>query len=150
MSPDLNHLSLFICNTCTSLNYVVMNNTSRLSCRTWYLFLCPIFFTDRAHGNEFSTQFEDSCRRMEDAVEALQKKQAGEKDVLQLLHISEHFYDQQYREARIVANVSYLALSSTEVVSLVTGVVFDSCRPTASAVCTLLDTFPLNCLLYVS
>ena len=66
------------------------------------MFLC----TDRAHGNEFSTQFEESCLRLEEAVRGLEKTNGEQKDLMAQLHTSEYFYDQQYREARIVANVS--------------------------------------------
>ncbi|KAK7116386.1 regulation of nuclear pre-mRNA domain-containing protein 2-like isoform X2 [Littorina saxatilis] len=59
---------------------------------------------DRAHGNEFSTQFEESCLRLEDAVKGLEKKIGEQRDVLSQLTTSEYFYDQQYREAKIVAN----------------------------------------------
>nr|KAG5695497.1 hypothetical protein BaRGS_008000 [Batillaria attramentaria] len=59
---------------------------------------------DRAHGNEFSTHFEESCQRLEEAVKGLEKKQQEQKDLLSLLRISEYFYDEQNREARIVAN----------------------------------------------
>lgn len=68
--------------------------------------------TDRAHGNEFSTQFEESCLRLEEAVRGLEKTNGEQKDLMAQLHTSEYFYDQQYREARIVANVStHLLLS---------------------------------------
>lgn len=71
-------------------------------CECKWVFLC----TDRAHGNEFSTQFEESCLRLEEAVRGLEKTNGEQKDLMAQLHTSEYFYDQQYREARIVANVS--------------------------------------------
>ncbi|KAL8602315.1 hypothetical protein ACOMHN_022828 [Nucella lapillus] len=59
---------------------------------------------DRAHGNEFSTQFEDSCVRLEEAMKCLEKKKGEQRDLLGELHVGEYFYDQQFREAKIVAN----------------------------------------------
>ncbi|XP_076465081.1 uncharacterized protein LOC143296935 isoform X2 [Babylonia areolata] len=59
---------------------------------------------DRAHGNEFSTQFEESCLRLEEAMKCLEKKKGEQRDLLAQLHISEYFYDQQFSEAKIVAN----------------------------------------------
>lgn len=60
---------------------------------------------DRAHGNEFSTQFEESCLRLEELVKGVEKKQQDQANLLEILLISEYFYDEQNREARIVANV---------------------------------------------
>ena len=41
-------------------------------------------------------------------MKGLEKTNAEQKDLMAQLHTSEYFYDQQYREARIVANVSTL------------------------------------------
>ncbi|XP_076443831.1 uncharacterized protein LOC143282163 [Babylonia areolata] len=59
---------------------------------------------DRAHGNEFSTDFEESCLRLEETAEGLDKLRQERKDLMAQLHIAEHFYNQQHSEARIVAN----------------------------------------------
>lgn len=72
-------------------------------------YLQIIFVKDRAHGNEFSNQFEESCQRLEEVCKGMDKKQQEQIELLALLTISEHFYDEQNREARIVTNVSMLS-----------------------------------------
>ncbi|XP_041370408.1 regulation of nuclear pre-mRNA domain-containing protein 2-like [Gigantopelta aegis] len=59
---------------------------------------------DKAHGKEFSIQFEESCVKLEDYVEVLADEITERKTLIQLTEISEMFYDEQYREAKIVAN----------------------------------------------
>ena len=71
--------------------------------------MCVCVFADREHGNEFSTQFEESCLRLEDAAEALAKFKEDQKKLLAQLRIGEYFYDQQHSEARIVVNVRVLS-----------------------------------------
>ena len=68
------------------------------------MFKCLL--TDKAHGKEFSIQFEESCVKLEEYVEILADEITERKTLIQLTEISEMFYDEQYREAKIVANVS--------------------------------------------
>ena len=65
-----------------------------------------LFFSDRAHGKEFSRQFEDACNKLEDYVVSLQKEIDHRTAMITMLEQSELFYEDQYREAKIVANVS--------------------------------------------
>lgn len=62
--------------------------------------------TDRAHGNEFSKQFEDSCVKLEDFVGSFEKGVHDRKTLITALEEGELFYQAQFGEARIVANVS--------------------------------------------
>ncbi|CAL1526122.1 unnamed protein product [Lymnaea stagnalis] len=59
---------------------------------------------DRAHGNDFSSQFEDSCTKLEDLVKRQTQHLEDQKSLLDTLNTSETFYEEQYREAKIVAN----------------------------------------------
>lgn len=70
----------------------------------YVVFFIPL--ADRAHGNEFSGQFEDSCTKLEDIVKNQTQHLADQRTMLETLTTSETFYEAQYREARIVANVS--------------------------------------------
>ncbi|KAK3098614.1 hypothetical protein FSP39_021237 [Pinctada imbricata] len=59
---------------------------------------------DRAHGKQFIQQFEDSCAKLENYMNGAEKKMTEEKELIEMLTESEVFYDEQYREAKIVAN----------------------------------------------
>ncbi|KAK3601074.1 hypothetical protein CHS0354_029301 [Potamilus streckersoni] len=59
---------------------------------------------DRAHGKEFCQQFEDSCVKIEDFVNSLKKDIVDRKSMVEMCEQSELFYDEQFREARIVAH----------------------------------------------
>ncbi|CAI9717324.1 Hypothetical predicted protein [Octopus vulgaris] len=59
---------------------------------------------DRAHGKEFSRQFEDACNKLDDYVVSLQKEIDHRTAMITMLEQSELFYEDQYREAKIVAN----------------------------------------------
>lgn len=59
---------------------------------------------DRAHGKQFSQQFEDSCSKLENYVSSAEQQIMEQKVMIEMLEQSQVFYDEQYREARIVAN----------------------------------------------
>ncbi|XP_064607793.1 regulation of nuclear pre-mRNA domain-containing protein 2-like isoform X2 [Liolophura sinensis] len=59
---------------------------------------------DRAHGNEFSKQFEDSCVKLEEFVGSFEKGVHDRKALITALEEGELFYQAQFGEARIVAN----------------------------------------------
>jgi hypothetical protein len=68
------------------------------------MFFC--FFLDKAHGNQFSKQFEESCSKLEDYVSSANKDIIEKGAMIELLETSQLFYEEQYKEAKIVANVS--------------------------------------------
>ena len=70
-----------------------------------------VLYSDRAHGKQFIKQFEDSCSKLENYMSSAEKKLVEEKGLIDLLVESEIFYDQQFMEAKIVANVSTLYIS---------------------------------------
>lgn len=59
---------------------------------------------DRAHGKQFSQQFEDSCSKLENYVSSAEQQIMEQKVMIEMLEQSEVFYDEQFKEARIVAN----------------------------------------------
>ncbi|GAB1604954.1 regulation of nuclear pre-mRNA domain-containing protein 2-like isoform X2 [Argonauta hians] len=59
---------------------------------------------DRAHGKEFSRQFEDACHKLDDYVGCLQREIEHRTAMITMLEQSELFYEDQYQEAKIVAN----------------------------------------------
>ncbi len=61
---------------------------------------------DKTHGKEFSLQFEDSCVQLEEYIEKLDVENQVRKGMVDMMETAQFFYDEQYREAKIVANVS--------------------------------------------
>lgn len=59
---------------------------------------------DKAHGNQFSKQFEESCSKLEDYVSSANKDIIEKGAMIELLETSQLFYEEQYKEAKIVAN----------------------------------------------
>lgn len=53
-------------------------------------------------------QFEDSCFKLEDFVTSIEKEIEEQQSMIEVLEHSEMFYDEQYREAKIVTNVRRL------------------------------------------
>jgi len=66
---------------------------------------------DRSHGSQFSQHIEDIHRSLEDYVSGLEKEWNYRQETISQLEQSELFYDIQYGEAKIVANVSLPLLS---------------------------------------
>ena len=64
--------------------------------------------SDRMHGTKHCNDFEDACSKLEDYVSSLAKQIQLQKDVQERLIQSEVYYEHQYGEAKIVANVSDL------------------------------------------
>ena len=69
----------------------------------WYHIILTL---DRIHGKEFCQEFEDACNKMDDYVECLSKEIKDRTALIEMLEQSELYYDAQYGEAKIVANVS--------------------------------------------
>lgn len=66
--------------------------------------------SDRAHGKEFSQNFEDSCVKLEEYVHLVEQEIKDRAALIESLEETEVFYDAQYGEAKIVANVSMYSL----------------------------------------
>ena len=64
-----------------------------------------IWYLDRAHGKEFSQTFEDSCVKLEEYVHCVEQELKDRAALIESLEEAEVFYDAQYGEAKIVANV---------------------------------------------
>lgn len=69
-----------------------------------YIHVC-LHLTDRAHGKEFSQQFEDTCVKLEDYIGHVEREMKEGQTLIELLEQGQLFYDAQYGEAKIVANV---------------------------------------------
>ena len=67
---------------------------------------CNLSVIDRSQGKEFCADFELACTKLEDYVGALSQEIAGRTALIEMLEQSELYYDAQYGEAKIVANVS--------------------------------------------
>jgi hypothetical protein len=65
------------------------------------IFCCP----DRSHGKLYSQQVEDIHKNLTDYVSSVEREMADRQRMIELLEQSEIFYDVQYGEAKIVANV---------------------------------------------
>ena len=90
------------------------------------LLLCINLSVDRSHGKEFCKQFEDSCMKIEDYVNTLEREIIQRKAVLAMCENSEIFYDEQFKEAKIVANVSMKFLSVEQIRWLCVVIIFFS------------------------
>ena len=62
-------------------------------------------YIDRSHGNQYSQHIEDVHQGLDDYVTSLEKEQSYRQQTIEQLEQSELFYDIQYGEAKIVANV---------------------------------------------
>ena len=65
-----------------------------------------LIFPDKKHGKEFCHEFESACSKMDDYVKCVEREIADRNELIELLEQSELYYDAQYGEAKIVANVS--------------------------------------------
>lgn len=66
---------------------------------------CP---TDKAEGNKFAKDFEDNSQKLQEFVGFLEKELKSGPPLLDALRNADIFYEMQYKEVKIVANVSVL------------------------------------------
>ncbi len=66
--------------------------------------LCPA--TDKAGGNKFAKDFEDGSLKLQEFVSFLDKELKTGPPLLEALGNADIFYEMQYKEVKIVANVS--------------------------------------------
>ena len=66
-------------------------------------------FTDKAGGKKFSKDFEDGSTKLQDFVKFLDQQSKGGPPLLESLTNADIFYEMQYQEVKIVANVSWSA-----------------------------------------
>lgn len=69
------------------------------------LSFCP---TDKAEGNKFAKDFEDNSQKLQEFVGFLEKELKSGPPLLDALRNADIFYEMQYKEVKIVANVSVL------------------------------------------
>ena len=96
------------------------------------------YSVDRAHGKEFSQTFEESCLKLEDVLAMTEKQNVERQAMVEMLEQSELYYDAQYGEAKIVANVSNKAALAEA------GCLLYSTRPAATSAAAAVICFQDN------
>lgn len=66
--------------------------------------LCPI--PDKAGGNKFATDFEEGSLKLQEFVGFMETELTTGPPLLEALGNADIFYEMQYKEVKIVANVS--------------------------------------------
>lgn len=61
---------------------------------------------DKAEGNKFAKDFEDNTEKLQEFVAFLDKELKTAPPLLEALSNADIFYEMQYKEVKIVANVS--------------------------------------------
>ncbi len=67
---------------------------------------------DKAGGNKFAKDFEDGSLKLQEFVGFLDKELKTGHPLLEALGNADIFYEMQYKEVKIVANVSVVAKSN--------------------------------------
>lgn len=67
--------------------------------------LCP-FVTDKAGGKKFSKDFEEGSAQLQEFIKFLNNHCKKETPLMEVLNNGDIFYEMQYKEVKIVANVS--------------------------------------------
>jgi hypothetical protein len=62
--------------------------------------------SDRRQGAELNHQFEDAQLKLEDYIQGVERVIKERAALIDLLAMTEHFFELQYGEAKVVANVS--------------------------------------------
>lgn len=73
--------------------------------------MCPV--TDKAEGNKFAKDFEDSSLKLQEFISFLDKEMKTTPPLLEALGNADIFYEMQYKEVKIVANVSARSMTSS-------------------------------------
>lgn len=72
-----------------------------------FLLVCQLSsLPDKAEGNKFAKDFEDGSLKLQDFVGFLDKELKTGPPLLEALGNADIFYEMQYKEVKIVANVS--------------------------------------------
>lgn len=71
----------------------------------FYLF---IYFSDKAGGKRFSKDFEDGSTKLQDFVAFLDGEVKKGPALIEALENADIFYEMQYKEVKIVTNVSHV------------------------------------------
>lgn len=77
--------------------------------------LCP---SDKTEGNKFAKDFEENSQRLQEFVGFLEKELKSGPPLIDALGNADIFYEMQYKEVKIVANVSVVSWSCLHLVSL--------------------------------
>ena len=90
-----------------SLSHTHCTSQVRSSCSKLYAqqVLCVCLCADRSHSKLYAQQVEEIHKNLDDYVKNVELEITDRQRLLDLLEQSEVFYDVQYGEAKIVANV---------------------------------------------
>lgn len=72
------------------------------------MFCIPLFFLDKAGGKRFSKDFEDGSAKLQDFVAFLDEEVKKGPALIEALENADIFYEMQYKEVKIVTNVSHV------------------------------------------
>lgn len=78
------------------------------------LALSFLLHPDKAGGNKFAKDFEDGSLKLQEFVSFLEKELKTGPPLLEALGNADIFYEMQYKEVKIVANVSF---SSNDIIA---------------------------------
>lgn len=71
-----------------------------------FFFLFSHLLSDKTEGNKFAKDFEDNTEKLQEFVAFLDKELKTTPPLLEALGNADIFYEMQYKEVKIVANVS--------------------------------------------
>lgn len=75
--------------------------------KIFFLLVCTLSHpADKAGGNKFAKDFEDGSLKLQEFVSFLEKELKTGPPLLEALGNADIFYEMQYKEVKIVANVS--------------------------------------------
>lgn len=86
-----------VCPTATDGSHGFIASEITLTC---------LFLTDKAGGKKFSKDFEEGSAQLQEFVKFLDKQSKTGPPIMELLSNADIFYETQYKEVKIVANVS--------------------------------------------
>lgn len=86
------------------------------------------FFPDKAGGNKFSKDFEEGSMKLQEVVKFLEGQKEAGPALLEALGNADLFYEMQYKEVKIVANVSQFCCCDGYFGLGVTGLTTTNCQ----------------------
>ena len=65
-----------------------------------------LIYLDKNQCAKFKIEFENSCLKLEEYIKRLENQASKRKQLVELMEQSEIFYDAQFKDAKMVHNVS--------------------------------------------
>lgn len=111
----------------STLNILPWHSSDHIDCFVWGLSLCPytsrldtkavleyiyiciyLFFSDRRHGADLEQEIDEGVEKMMNYISALRAEIKDRTLLIEILDLSEAFYENQRGEAKVVCNVSVI------------------------------------------